>query len=195
MNDASRRWWKILDNALRTFGMIPWGQRAVAQQNGTKDAFTESREQSEVEAAFEKTLDAIAGSPATGKSVAGIINLFVDNLFGTGGNEMEQRVLTRPRKDFQVGSKDWSDVDIKFAGHKIPQNGPYIEVSQNKATDELEEIAVERNTRKTSIALLQCTQCTEAYWTDKLDTEWDTVPMLQNFQMWFDGSLSNKLAM
>ena len=48
-----------------------WGQWAVAQQNGTKDAFTKSRDQSEVEAAFEKTLDPIAGSPATGKSVAG----------------------------------------------------------------------------------------------------------------------------
>ena len=30
----------------------------------------------------------------------------MDDLFGTGGNEMEQRVLTRLRKDFQVGSAD-----------------------------------------------------------------------------------------
>ena len=71
-----------------------WVQGAIAQQNGTKDAFTESRDRSEMEAAFEKkTLDPIAGSPATGTSVAGMINLFVDDLFGTGGNEMEQRVL------------------------------------------------------------------------------------------------------
>ena len=28
----------------------------------------------------------------TGKSVAGIINLFLDDLFGTGGSEMEQYV-------------------------------------------------------------------------------------------------------
>ena len=76
MNDAPRRWWNILDKALRTCCMIPtradrccyvlysiqsrerawehWGQRAIAQQNGTEDAFTESREQSEMEAAFEK---------------------------------------------------------------------------------------------------------------------------------------------
>ena len=88
MNDALPRWWNILDTALRTYGMIPtradrccyvlysiqsrerarehWGQRAVAQQNDTKDAFTKSSEQSEVEAAFETTLDPIAGSPATG---------------------------------------------------------------------------------------------------------------------------------
>ena len=44
----------------------------------------------EADTAFEKMLDAIAGSPATGKFVAGIINLFVD-LVGTGGTEMEQR--------------------------------------------------------------------------------------------------------
>ena len=33
-----------------------------------------------MEVAFEKTLDHTAGSPATGKSVEGIINLFVDDL-------------------------------------------------------------------------------------------------------------------
>ena len=143
------RWWNILDKALRSYGMVPtradrccyllyfWEHRiegAIAQQNGTKDAFTDSREQSEMEAAFEKTLDPIAGSPAAGKSVATIINLFVDDLFGTRGNEMEQRVLTRLRKDFQVGSEDWNDV--AFTGQRIrwtqdSQNGPYIEVSQN----------------------------------------------------------------
>ena len=100
---------------------------------------------------FFLTLDPIAGSPATGKFVAGITNLFVDDLFGTGGNEMEQRVLTRLRKDFQVGSEDWNDV--AFTGQRIrwtqdSQNGPCIEVSQDKAIDELEEIPVERNTKE-----------------------------------------------
>ena len=46
---------------------------------------------------------------------------------------MEQRVLTRLRKDFQVGSEDWNDVT--FTGQrsrwtKDPQTGSYIEVSQ-----------------------------------------------------------------
>ena len=75
---------------------------------------------------LKKTLDPVAGSPATGKSVAGIINLFVDDLFGTGGNEMEQRVPTRLRQYFQVGSEDWNDVaflDREFVGHKIPKTG------------------------------------------------------------------------
>ena len=84
-----------------------WGPRTTAQQHGTGDAHAESGERSE----------STAGSPATGKSVAGIINLFVDDPFGTGGNEMEQRVLTRLRKDFQVGAEDWNDV--AFTGQRI----------------------------------------------------------------------------
>ena len=41
------------------------------------------------------------------------IHLFLDDLFGTGGTEMEQRVLARLRKNFQVGSEDWNDVKTK----------------------------------------------------------------------------------
>ena len=65
-SDARRRWWNILDKALRNFGMVPtradrccyvlyslqsrkrawehWAQGAIAQQNGAKDAFTEPRD-------------------------------------------------------------------------------------------------------------------------------------------------------
>ena len=90
MKDAPRRWWNILDKALRTHCMIPtladrccnvlysiqsrerawehWGQRTIAQQHGTGDALTESRERSEMEAALKKTQDPTAGSPATGKN-------------------------------------------------------------------------------------------------------------------------------
>ena len=45
------------------------------------------------------------------------MNLFVDDLFGAGEIEMEQRLLTRPRKDFDVGSEDWNDV--LFTGPRI----------------------------------------------------------------------------
>ena len=96
-------------------------------------------------------LDLKAGSPATGKSVARIINLFVDDLFGTCGNEMEQRVLTRLRKDFQVGSEDWNDVTFtrqRIRRTQDTQNGPHIEDSQYKAIDELEEIPVKQNTKQ-----------------------------------------------
>ena len=75
----------------------------------------------------------------------------MDDLFGTSGNEMERRVLTRLRKYLQVGSEDWNDV--AFTRQRIrwtqdPQNGPYIEVNQYKAIEELEEIPVERNTKE-----------------------------------------------
>ena len=77
-------------------------------------------------------------------------SILVDDLCGTGGNEREQRVLTRLRNYFQVGSEDWNDV--AFIGLRIrwtqdSQNGPYIEVSQDKAIDEL-EIPVERSTKE-----------------------------------------------
>ena len=55
-------------------------------------------------------LDLIEGSPAAGKSVAGNINLFVDDLFGTSGTKMEQRVPARLKKDVRVDSEDWNDV-------------------------------------------------------------------------------------
>ena len=95
----------------------------------------------EADAAFEKMLDPIVGSLAAGKSVAGIINSFVEDPFGTGGTEMEQCVLARLRKDFQFLSEDWNDVT--FTGQRIrwtkdPQSGPCIEVRQEKAIEELE---------------------------------------------------------
>ena len=149
-----------------------------------------------MEAAYEKTLDPIAGSPATGKSVARIINLFVDDLFRTSGNEMEQRVLTRPGKYFQVGPEDWNDVapkEQRVRSTQDPTNGPYIVVSQDKAIIELEGIPVERNTKED----LHCTPSLQTMYrsssrTDKLATVQDTVPMSpQIFQMCFVGSFSN----
>ena len=95
-------------------------------------------------------LDPIEGSSPTGKPEAGIIDLFVDDLFGTGGTGMEQRVLTRLRRDFQVGSEDWNDVLFtreRTHRKKDPQLGPSIEVSQERAIEELEEIPVEMNTK------------------------------------------------
>ena len=87
---------------------------------------------------YDRMQDPIAGSPATGKSVAGIINLFVDDLFGTGGTEMEQRVLTRLKKDFQVCSEDWNGVTCtgqRIRWINVSQSGSYIEVSQQMAID------------------------------------------------------------
>ena len=125
MKDAPRRWWNILEKALCSYGMVPtradrccyvlysiqsrertWNQNNSTQWHDTSNNSTKPRVRTEACAAFEKMLDPIAGSPATGKSVAGIINLFVDDLSGRGGTEMEQRVLTGLSKDFRIGSKD-----------------------------------------------------------------------------------------
>ena len=64
---------------------------------------------------------------------------------------MEQRVLARLRKDFQDGSEDWNDVTFsrqRIRWTKDPQTGSCIEVSQEKAIEELEEIPVEQNTKE-----------------------------------------------
>ena len=75
---------------------------------------------------------------------------------------MEQRVLTRLRKDFQVGSEDWNDVT--FTGQRIrctkdPQTGSHIEVSQDKAIEELEKMPMESNTKED----LHCTLAMPLY--------------------------------
>ena len=78
----------------------PGDKRNTTQWHGASNILTERRVPAEVDAAFEKELDPIEGSSAAGKSVAGITNLFVDDLFETGGTDMEQRVLARLREVF-----------------------------------------------------------------------------------------------
>ena len=76
---------------------------------------------------LKKTQDPIGRSPATGKSVARIINLFVGDLFGSRGNEMEHRVLTRLRKHFKLvqrirmmwPSQDKDSLDIRFTKRAV----------------------------------------------------------------------------
>ena len=157
-----RRWSNILDKALRSYGRDPtrtdrccyelyslksrkqawehWVQGASHSRTVQKTPSLNHVIDHKWKLHLKKTLEPKAGSPATGKY-----------LFGTGGNEVEQRVLTRLRKYFQVGSADWNDVAFtrqRIRWSQDAQNGPYIEVSQNKAVDELEETPVERNTRR-----------------------------------------------
>ena len=64
---------------------------------------------------------------------------------------VDQRVLITLRKDSQVGSEDWNDVTFtrqRFRWTKNSQTGPYIEVSQEQAIEELEEIPMERNKKE-----------------------------------------------
>ena len=94
------------------------------------------------------------------KSVAEIINLFVEDLCGT-------TVLTRLRTDFQVGSEDWNDETFtrqRIGWRQNPQTGPYMEVNQEKRLWSLKRSQWNETRRKTSNALLQCIRCTEAFW-------------------------------
>ena len=116
-----RRWWNILDKALCGYGMVPTRADRCCyvwySMQSRERTWRQSNSTQWHDAACETMLDPIAGSPATGKSVAGIINLCVDDLFGTGGTEMEHRVLSRLCKDFQIGSEDW--IDVTFTGQRI----------------------------------------------------------------------------
>ena len=65
-----------------------------------------------------------------------------------GSPEFEKRVLTKIRKDFNVGSEDKND--IMFVGQRIKwkqheKNGYYISCDQKRAVDQLEEIKVEKH--------------------------------------------------
>ena len=69
---------------------------------------------------------------------------------------MEQLVLAKPKKDFQVGSEDWNYVLFtrqRIRWMKDPQSGPSIEVSHVKAFEVLEAIPVKKNTKEN----LNCT--------------------------------------
>ena len=121
-------------------------------------------------------LDPIEGRPPTGKSVAEIINLFVNDLFGKVEPKWNNVVLGRlTRKHFQVGSEEWNDVLLtRQRIHWIMdlQSGPSIVVSQEEANEELEEIPVDRNTKED----LHCTPTThykvqKPSGTDKLVTK------------------------
>ena len=133
-----------------------WNQGDYSQCKNKNNISIEPRERIEADDAYDRMQVPIAGSPATEKHVAGIINLFVDDLFGTGGTEMERRVVARLKKDFQVGSEDWNGVTHAGLGIRWindSQSGSCIEVGQQNAVDELEEILVERNTKEN----LHCT--------------------------------------
>ena len=119
----------------------------------------EDRERSEMEAAFENTLDPIAGSPATGnpwqESSISLWMVFLEQV----ENEREQRVPTRLRKYFQVGN------DVAFTGQRIrwiqdSPKGLFFEVSQDALMSRRRSQWNETR-RRTSIALFRCIQLTD----------------------------------
>ena len=158
--------------APRDYGNRTWS----TEGHGTNDISLESLEESQGDAAIESMLDPIEGRPPTGKSVAEIINLFLWMIFsGKVEPKLNNVVPGRlTREQVQVGSEEWNDVF--FTRQRIHwimdfQPGPSIEVSQEEAIEELEEIPVDRNTKED----LHCTPTThckvqKASGTDKLVT-------------------------
>ena len=128
-----------------------WNQGDYSQCKNKNNISIEPRERIEADDAYDRMQVPIAGSPATEKHVAGIIHLLLMISSEQVELKMERRVLARPKKDFQVGSEDWNDVTL--TGQRIrwindSQSGSCIEVGQQNAVDELEEIIVERNTKE-----------------------------------------------
>ena len=152
MADAPRRWWNVLDGALRRYGMVPTRadrccyvlctpksrERQTTNVKDNSQPHERPRptlnDKESCHDAVDFTLDPITGSPAHGQDVSGIVYLHVDDLFGVGSDDFERRVLSRIRKDFQVGSEKWSDVE--FVGQRIrwhkENEVDYIAVDQEK---------------------------------------------------------------
>ena len=71
VNDAHRRWWNILDKALCGCGKVPTRADRCCFVLYSTQSRERTRNQNNLthfhDAAFDKMLDPIAGSPATGK--------------------------------------------------------------------------------------------------------------------------------
>ena len=153
LNDAPRRWWNVVDAATKKFGLVPtradrctyvyYGQHVnKTRQHQSKDSI-----QQDYESAVEYLLDPVAHNHAQGRTVHGTICLHVDDLFMAGDKVFEQTILPMIRKEFQVGSEDKND--IMFVGQRIrwfthDKYGPYIDVAQTVAIEELSEIPLEK---------------------------------------------------
>jgi len=148
MNDAPRRWWNKIDSSLRSYGMIPtradrcccvlYDKPQATSRTIRRPPSRSNNGTSTLDDTRDYLIDPVAGSPAHGKTVQGIICLHVDDSLITGGAEMKKKVLERIRKDFQVGSEDIDE--IVFTGQRIRWKGNTLVVDQDKAIEEMLEI-------------------------------------------------------
>ena len=152
LNDAPRRWWNVVDAATKKFGLVPtradrctyvfYGNAVSNKSKSDKEDIKEG-----FESAVDYLLDPVAHNHAQGRKVHGTICLHVDDLFMAGDKVFEQTILPMIRKEFQVGSEDKND--IMFVGQRIrwyedPKHGPYIDVAQTVAIEELSEIPLDK---------------------------------------------------
>ena len=151
LNDAPRRWWNILDSALRSYGLVPtradrctyvyYGKQLPKSSPISENTF-------DLEGAVDYLMDPVCGNNAKNRQVHGALSLHVDDLLMTGDDVFEKEIKGRLRKDFEVGSED--KTDCLFVGQRIPwkhddKHGWYINVHQNVAIYELQEITFDKH--------------------------------------------------
>ena len=146
---------------------VAWDQKNSTQWTDIGNISTKLCVRTEADAAYEKMLDPIAGSPATGKSVAGITSLFLDDLFGTGGAEVDQSVLARLRKEFPSCFKrlEWCVFHrTEFVGRRILDQDRELRQANKRPPLSWKGSQWNETRKKISIVPLQRTQGTEAFW-------------------------------
>ena len=113
LNDAPRRWWNILDSALRSYGLAPTrADRCTYVYYGKqlpKPALVSEKKSSttfDLEGAGDYLMDPVSGNNAKNRHVHGALSLHVDDLLMTGDDVFEKEIMGRLRKGFQVGSEE-----------------------------------------------------------------------------------------
>ena len=148
LNDAPRR-------SLIRHGLVPTrADRCTYVYYGRqlpKPALVSEKKSSntfDLEGAVDYLMDPVSGNNAKNRQVHGARSLHVDELLMTGDDVFEKEIMGRLRRDFQVGSEDKND--CLFVGQRIQwkqddKHGWYINVHQNVAIDELQEITFDKH--------------------------------------------------
>ena len=94
LNDAPRRWWNIVDKALRSYGLVPtradrctyvlYGRNKENSKGRLVRTSGETTAKDPHEAAIDYLLDPVSGNNAQGREVLGVVCLHVDDLCLSG---------------------------------------------------------------------------------------------------------------
>ena len=166
LNDAPRKWWNVIDKALTSYGMIPTradrccyvlykdaptnalSKAGIIKSGGnrvsgkTPESSADTQNMLTIDKAINFLMDPVSGSNSQGKTVCGVVCLHVDDLFITGNEDMNKKVLSRLRQDFQVGSEDKNE--IVFTGQRVRKLEGKIVVDQDAAVEELKEVEFDK---------------------------------------------------
>ena len=124
LNDAPRRWWNILDSALRSYRLVPTrADRCTYVYYGkqlpkpTSISEKKSSDTFDLEGAVDYLMDPVSGTNAKNRQVHGALSFHVDDLLMAGDDVFEKEIMGRLRADFQAGSED--ETDCLFVGQRI----------------------------------------------------------------------------